>query len=143
MHGCLPTVPSLVPHAPVIDALMVDNLVKDFDLEPGQRANLHAFVQVCLASSINTSPLIGDTIQIGLADGLLGKSDLLTRLYMLIALYSEAAQKRRTAQSQGFENIRELFEDLKTRLEGNFVLTKQQSVQHFYLCSRIVLLLTV
>ncbi|KZP30616.1 hypothetical protein FIBSPDRAFT_725835, partial [Athelia psychrophila] len=48
------------------------------------------------------------------------------------SLYSEAAERRRTAQSQGFDNIRELFEDLKTRLEGNFVLMKQQlvNVQH-------------
>ncbi|KAF7975988.1 hypothetical protein HWV62_8146 [Athelia sp. TMB] len=102
IHGHQPTGSSFMPQAPLIDMLTVDNLVKDFDLEPQQRAN------------------------IGSADGLLGKSDLLTRLYMLIAMYSEAAERRRTIQSQGFENVKELFDDLKTRLEGTFSLTKPQ-----------------
>ena len=38
--------PSSPPPAMVIDALLIDNLAKDFQLEPVQRANLHAFVQV-------------------------------------------------------------------------------------------------
>lgn len=73
----------------------------------------------------------------------MGKSDILSRMYILIALYSEAAERRRAAHSQGFDNIREMFEDLKTRLEGNFVLTKQQSVCHIYLCSAFMPSLTV
>jgi hypothetical protein len=35
-----------LPSAPFIDALLIDNLAKDFALEEIQRANLHAFVQV-------------------------------------------------------------------------------------------------
>ena len=32
--------------APIVDALLIDNLAKDFLLEPVQRANLHAFIKV-------------------------------------------------------------------------------------------------
>lgn len=32
--------------SPIVDALAIDNLAKDFHLEPVQRANLHAFIQV-------------------------------------------------------------------------------------------------
>jgi hypothetical protein len=31
---------------PLIDPLLIDNLAQDFNLEPTQRANLHAFVTV-------------------------------------------------------------------------------------------------
>jgi hypothetical protein len=37
--------PPVLP-APIIDALTVDTLAKDFQLEPIQRANLQAFVKV-------------------------------------------------------------------------------------------------
>jgi len=37
--------PSFTPRA-VIDPLLIDNLAKDFNLEPTQRANLHAFITV-------------------------------------------------------------------------------------------------
>ena len=36
---------SFTPNS-VIDPLMIDNLAKDFSLEPTQRANLHAFITV-------------------------------------------------------------------------------------------------
>jgi hypothetical protein len=74
---------------------MIDNLAKDFELEAIQRANLHAFVQVIsvpLTSFIYTNlPLV--FIQIGSADGLLSKSDLLTRMYALAALYADIAER--------------------------------------------------
>ena len=41
-------------------------------------------------------------IKIGSADGTLSKSDLLTQMYTLSAVYAEAAERRRVAQSQGF-----------------------------------------
>jgi len=33
--------------SPIIDALSIDTLAKDFELEAIQRANLYAFVKVC------------------------------------------------------------------------------------------------
>jgi hypothetical protein len=39
------SLPSLTP-TPIIDALAINTLAKDFELEPVQRANLHAFVKV-------------------------------------------------------------------------------------------------
>jgi hypothetical protein len=47
---------------------------------------------------------------------------------MLAALYSEAAERLRQAQEQGFTDLKELFNDLKIRLEGRFELTKEQMV---------------
>jgi hypothetical protein len=64
----------------------------------------------------------------GSLDGTLTKSDLLTRMYMLAALYSEAAERRRVAQEQGFSDLKGVFNDLKIRLEGRFELTKEQMV---------------
>ena len=39
--------PLPLPSTPNIDPLAIDILAKDFNLEPVQRANLHAFIQVC------------------------------------------------------------------------------------------------
>jgi hypothetical protein len=38
--------PSPLSSVPIIDPLAIDTLAKDFELEPVQRANLHAFVKV-------------------------------------------------------------------------------------------------
>jgi len=92
----------------VIDPLLIDNLAKDFNLEPTQRANLHAF------------------ITIGTADGSLTRSDLLTRLYMLAAIYSDSADRRRLAREQGFMDFKAMLSDINIRLQGNFSLTKEQ-----------------
>ena len=62
----------------------------------------------------------------GSLDGALMQSDLLTQVYMLAALYSDAAERRRAAQAQGVADINGLFNDLKIRLEGRFELTKEQ-----------------
>jgi hypothetical protein len=46
-HSSTPNTSSLMTSNTVnIDPLMIDNLAKDFNLEPMQRANLHAFVAV-------------------------------------------------------------------------------------------------
>jgi hypothetical protein len=47
---------------------------------------------------------------------------------MLAALYSEATERLRQAQEQGFTDLKELFNDLKIRLEGRFGLTKEPMV---------------
>lgn len=52
-HGHQPAISAFMAQVPLIDALTVDNLAKDFDLEPRQCANLHAFVQVSLVFSFN------------------------------------------------------------------------------------------
>jgi hypothetical protein len=67
----------------------------------------------------------------GSLDGALMQSDLLTRVYMLAALYSDAAERRRAAKEQGVADIKGLFNDLKIRLEGRFELTKEQMVCPF------------
>ena len=53
---------------------------------------------------------------------------MLTRLYLLAALYSDAADRRRAAQEQGVADLKGLFNDLKIQLEGKFELTKEQMV---------------
>ncbi|KIM71253.1 hypothetical protein PILCRDRAFT_830465, partial [Piloderma croceum F 1598] len=93
----------------LIDPLMIDNLAQDFNLEPTQRANLHAFVTI------------------GTADGLMERSDLLTRMYLLAAIYADSADRRRIAREQGSMDMKEFFTDLKIRLEGSFTLTKEQT----------------
>lgn len=61
-HRHQPATPSFMPRVPIIDVLAVDNIVKEFDLEPGQRANIHAFVQVWPSSPIDLSTLIRHAI---------------------------------------------------------------------------------
>jgi hypothetical protein len=65
----------------------------------------------------------------------------LTRLYVLAAIYADSAERRRLAQEQGFMDLKELFNDLKIRLQGNFALTKEQMV-HFF-CPLFELWLTI
>jgi len=60
------------------------------------------------------------------------QSNLLTRVYMLAALYSDAAERRRAAKEQGVADIKGLFNDLKIWLEGQFELTKEQMVCPFF-----------
>ena len=50
-------------------------------------------------------------------------------MYILTALYAEAAERRRAAQDQGFMDLKGLFNDLKIRLESQFELTKDQTVR--------------
>jgi hypothetical protein len=69
--------------------------------------------------------------QIGTADGLMERSDLLTRMYMLAAIYADGADRRRIAREQGSMDMKVFFTDLKIRLEGSFTLTKEQTVIYF------------
>jgi hypothetical protein len=111
-----------------INPLMIDNLAKDFQLEPVQCANLHAFVQVPLAF-ISSFSVHGNFLpQIGSADGTLSKSDLGTRLYSLAALYADIAERHRLQRDQGSMDLKGVFNDLKVRLEGQFEFTKDQMV---------------
>jgi len=66
--------------------------------------------------------------KIGSADGLMSKSDLLTRMYALAALYADIAERHRLAKDQGAVDAKDLFNDLKIRLEAQFELTKDQMV---------------
>jgi hypothetical protein len=59
------------------------------------------------------------------------QSDLLTRVYMLAALYSDTVERCCAAKEQGVANIKGLFNDLKIQLEGQFELTKEQMVCPF------------
>lgn len=66
-------------------------------------------------------------------DGLLGKSDLLTRIYMLASVYTDIAERHRQHNDQEFADLKSLFNDLKIRLESSFTLTPQQMVcSHMY-----------
>jgi hypothetical protein len=47
---------------------------------------------------------------------------------MLAAVYSDAAERHQVAQSQGTVDMKGVFTDIKTRLEGHFELTKDQNV---------------
>jgi hypothetical protein len=49
----------------------------------------------------------------GLLDGALMQFDLLTQVYMLAALYSDAAERCHAAKEQGMADIKGLFNDLK------------------------------
>ena len=66
--------------------------------------------------------------QISTADGIIERSDLLTRIYWLAAIYANGADRRRIAQEQGSMDMKEFFTDLKIRLEGSSTLTKEQIV---------------
>jgi hypothetical protein len=68
-------------------------------------------------------------LQIGTADGSLTRSDLLTRLYMLAAIYSDSADRRRLVREQGFTDFKAMLSDINIRLQGNFTLTKEQLVR--------------
>lgn len=122
------TMPSQNPPASLIDPLMIDTLAKDFELEPRQRANLHAFVKVSQLYANTPILILIFFLQIGTSDGSLSRADLLTRLYILVSLYSDAAERHRRAEDQGFTDLKELFADLKIRLQGSFTFTKEQSV---------------
>jgi hypothetical protein len=76
--------------------------------------------------------------QIGTADGLMERSDLLTHMYLLAAIYADGADRRRIAREQGSMDMKEFFTDLKIRLEGSFTLTKEQTVIFFYTFCLIV-----
>ena len=52
-------------------------------------------------------------------------------LYVLVAIYADSAERRRFAQEQVFIDLKELFNDLKICLQGNFALTKEQMVHLF------------
>jgi hypothetical protein len=58
----------------------------------------------------------------------MSKSDLLTRVYALAALYTDIAERHQLAKDQGAVDTKGLFNDLKIRLEAQFELTKDQMV---------------
>ena len=70
--------------------------------------------------------------KIGSADGTLSKSDLLTQVYLLATLYSDAAERHQAARDQSITDLKGLFNDLKIRLEAQFELTKDQNVRHLH-----------
>lgn len=119
---------------PHVDPILIDNLARDLKLDDVQTANLHAFVKVRHDECKFYFPAYSqnyETLQMGSCDGMMAKSDLITRLYMLAAIYADAAERRRVEADRGFKDLKDLFADLKIRLEGTFTLTKEQSVSHF------------
>jgi len=69
--------------------------------------------------------------QISTADGPMERSDLLTRMYLLAAIYADGADRRQITREQGLMDMKEFFTNLKIRLEGSFTLTKEQMVIYF------------
>jgi hypothetical protein len=63
-----------------------------------------------------------------MADGTLTQSDLLMWLYTLTAVYANSANRRRLAREQGFMDFKAMLTDINIRLQGNFVLMKEQQV---------------
>ena len=116
---------TLIPWHPVIDWLAIDNLAKDFQLEPVQKANLHAFSGV---GSLSCSTCVQLLYQIGMMDGILVKSDLLTCIYILASIYADITECHHQYNNQEFTDLKGLFNDLKIHLKNTFVLTPQQLV---------------
>ncbi|KAF7986418.1 hypothetical protein HWV62_31153 [Athelia sp. TMB] len=98
--------PSILPV--VIEPLLIDTLAHDFKVEPMYRANMHAFVEIALS------------------DGQLGKSDIISRLYLLAASYADISERRRLAADQGSINLKGLYQDIMTQLSGTYTLTTDQ-----------------
>lgn len=117
-----PRIPSLLPV--VIDPLLVDRLAHDFKVEPTYRANMHAFVDV---SFFYYKIFIAHIFkQIALSDGQLGKSDIVTRLYMLAASFADMSERHRLAADQGAVDLKGLYQDIMAQLSGTYSLTNEQ-----------------
>lgn len=59
-------------------------------------------------------------------------------MYILGAIYSETAERRRLAATQDILEMRSVFSDLKTRLEAEFTFTKAQRVSNVATLSCLV-----
>ncbi|KAJ7832495.1 hypothetical protein B0H13DRAFT_1573118, partial [Mycena leptocephala] len=92
----------------VLSPLFIDNLAKDFDLSTLQRNRLHTCAQL------------------GSVNGGLSKADLSTRLFHLAVFYSHANETKRTADQNSIENLTNLMEDLRVRLDEGYTFTKEQ-----------------
>ncbi|KAH9948702.1 hypothetical protein B0H21DRAFT_890351 [Amylocystis lapponica] len=99
--------PSSVPPA-ILSPAFVDTLAQDYNLEPQQRANLHAFVQL------------------GSIGGGLSQADLATRTYTLAVMFHQIAEQHRRDAKENLANLAQLFNDLKIRLEESFTFTGEQ-----------------
>ncbi|KAJ7688024.1 hypothetical protein B0H17DRAFT_1201703 [Mycena rosella] len=98
-----PSIPQLV-----LSPLFVDNLAKDFGLTAVQRNHVHTCAQL---GSVNEG---------------LTKADLSTRLFMLAVCYSESNEMRRAAERNNTENLAQLLEDLRVRLDDGYTFTRDQ-----------------
>ncbi|KAJ7829262.1 hypothetical protein B0H13DRAFT_2679917 [Mycena leptocephala] len=92
----------------VLSPLFIDNLAKDFDLSTLQRNRLHTCAQL------------------GSVNGGLSKADLSTRLFHLAVFYSHANETKRAADQNSIENLTNLMEDLRVRLDEGYTFTKEQ-----------------
>ena len=68
-------------------------------------------------------------------DGKLSRSDMATCTYLLLAIFSDAAERRRDRQDQEALDIKGVWNDLKIRLQLTFQLTKDQLVCGCIPCS--------
>ncbi|KAF9494384.1 hypothetical protein BDN71DRAFT_1507666 [Pleurotus eryngii] len=92
----------------VIPPLIIDRMAKDMGLDNEHRNNLHGFVHL------------------GSQNGALTQADLGTRTYMLATIYQDMAERRRHEQANPTNTLAKLINDLQTRLDDTFALTKEQ-----------------
>ncbi|KAJ7633336.1 hypothetical protein DFH06DRAFT_910655, partial [Mycena polygramma] len=93
----------------VVSPLFVDNVAKEFGLTTVQRGQLH----MCA--------------QLGSVDGGLSKADLSTRLFQMGVFYAYVNETKRAAEQNSLENLPQLLEDLRIRLDDGYTFTKDQT----------------
>ncbi|KAJ7498186.1 hypothetical protein B0H11DRAFT_2226324 [Mycena galericulata] len=92
----------------VVSPLFVDNLAKDFGLTVVQRSQLH----ICA--------------QLGSVGAGLTKADLSTRLFSLAVFYTHSTKMERAAEQSNMNNVAQLLDDLRVRLDDDYRFTKEQ-----------------
>ncbi|KAK7007079.1 hypothetical protein R3P38DRAFT_3212714 [Favolaschia claudopus] len=109
-----PLPPPSMPPVPQVSAgmspVLIDTIARDFGLESKQAQVLHTFVAFGSLGSGLSLP------------------DLATRVFMLAAQFSDAAERRRIQSRADQERVDSaaIFRDLKIRLEETFCFTRQQ-----------------
>ncbi|KAK7007192.1 hypothetical protein R3P38DRAFT_3325580 [Favolaschia claudopus] len=103
--------PPLDPSTPqlVVSLLFIDNIARDFQLDAPQREQL----LVCA--------------QLGSVDGGLSKADLSSRLYYMGVFLWYMNERRREAERNSVDNITQLLEDLRVRLDEGYTFTREQT----------------
>ncbi|KAK7039555.1 hypothetical protein R3P38DRAFT_2900373 [Favolaschia claudopus] len=94
---------------PVVSTLFVDNVAKEFGLTVVQRGHLHTCAQL------------------GSVNGGLSKADLSTRLFHMAVLFGFVNESKHDAQKNSIDNITQLLDDLRVRLDDTYTFTREQT----------------
>jgi hypothetical protein len=114
-----PNVPQLV-----VSQLFIDNVAREFGLPAAQRA-VPTYILVLRRvdfGSVKTYSLI--PVKLGSVNGGLTKANLSTRLFQIGLFMAHANESRRAAEQNNIENIAQLLDDLRIRLDDGYTFTR-------------------